>query len=117
MATRIEDRLGVNNSVGTAAALVAQGTSGKKFNMLIGVANIHASATAKLKLFIATSGWTTGEPSGGTLVRVLAYNTPLIPGEVLDIGGRILENDEQVVAMSDTAASLAVGVDGVEITP
>lgn len=116
MATRTEKRFGETTGLGTAYTQIgpdvpASTTWVTHFN----ITNRTASTTVKLRLYIADTSWTTGEPTGGTLKTALAYDTPIAAGEVVQISGVVVLTTEQIVARSDTATSLDIALSGVEI--
>ena len=117
MTTRLEDRFGEISGLGTTYTIVGAAVpASTKWNTLINLANRHASATIKVRLYIADTSWTTGEPTGGTLKAAIAYDLSLLPGTVEQITGIIMLTTEKLIARSDTASSLDISVSGVAIS-
>lgn len=118
MATRLENRIGIATNVGPSYVLVATAT--ELTNSLIHVANVTSEestgAVSNLRLYIADASWTTGRPTGGTLVARLAADTPQGIGDVFQFSGNLIEAGEKVVAWASVATSLDVIVNSVEIT-
>lgn len=109
---RTEKRLGVATSLGTTYTNLF--TAAATTNTLLNVTN-RTSSVASLRAYIATSSWSTGEPTGSTLVASIAYDYQLAPGEVAQFSGNVLASGEKCIVRSDTASSLDVIASGVEI--
>lgn len=117
MANRDENRFGEVTSIGTTYTIVGAAVpAATMWNTHIHLLNRHTSTTIKVRVFIADTSWTTGEPTGGTLKTALAYDTSLAPGEMIQITGVIMKTTEKLVVRSDTASSLDVAFSGVAIT-
>lgn len=116
MATRTETRFGVAKAVGSASYVSVCTIPGTTTaNILV---HLSALLASNVRLYIATGSWSTGdgEPVGAKLVETLAYDMPLIAGEVAQLTGVIVNTGEQVVARASVAAAIDVGVHGVAIT-
>ncbi len=112
MTTRLEARLGAAKDVGTA--YVSVGTAASDFNLLI---HLAATLACAVEVYVAAASWTTGAPTGSDLVAKLAYDMPLVAGEVAQITGVIMLSGEKLVVQSSVAASVDVLAQGVAITP
>lgn len=116
MTTRLEDRFGELTALGTTYTIVGAAVpSATKWNVLVNITNRAASAS-NLRLYIADTSWSSGEPTGGTLKAALAYDTPLAVGEVIQITGIILKTTEKLIARASVASSLDITANGVAIT-
>ena len=116
MATRTEKRFGESTGLGTSYTQIGPDVpASTTWITHINVTNRTASTTAKLRLYIADTSWTTGEPTGGTLKVAVAYDMPIAAGEVIQISGVVVQTTEQVVARSDTASALDIALSGVEV--
>lgn len=117
MATHLEDRFGETTSLGTTYTQIGPDVpSATKWNILMNVAN-RLTGTVKLRAYIATSSWTTGEPTGGDLVAAIAFDMPIYANsEPVQISGIIIKATEQVIVRSDTASALDITLNGVAIT-
>lgn len=113
MATRIEDRLGAAKDVGTTYVNVGTVPASTTFNVLV---HIAALAACNLRLYVAASSWTTGEPTGSDLIATLAKDMPLVAGEVAQITGVIMLTGEKLIARASVATAVDVLAQGVEIT-
>lgn len=117
MATQTVKRFGETTSLGVTYTQIGPDVpASTTWNTHINITNRTASTTAKLRLYIADTSWTTGEPTGGTLKVALAYDMPIAAGETVQISGVVVLTTEQVVARSDTATSLDIALSGVEYT-
>lgn len=105
--------VGNAKAVGTTYVLVGAGTSGRKVQAMAHVANLTASAV-NLRLYIADTSWSSGEPTGGTLVDTLAYDVSIPANGVAGVGPFHIAGTNEVVVRAGTAASLDVHVFGVE---
>ena len=114
MATRTEDRFGELTSLGTSYTLLATVTSGHTFNFLFNVTN-RTAGDSLLRLYIADSSWSTGEPTGGTLKAAIAYDLPIGGGQTQQISGIIGKTTEKIVARASVASSLDITANGVDI--
>ena len=115
MTTRTEDRFGELTALGTAYTIVGAAVpASTTWNTLINITN-RTTGTAKLRLYIADTSWTTGEPTGSTLKAAIAYGYPILAGDVVQISGVILKTTEKLIAYSDTASSLDITANGVSI--
>lgn len=115
MATRTEDRFGETTGLGTTYTLLGTVPASTTWNLLVNVTN-RTAGVVKLRLYVADTSWTTGEPTGGTLKAAIAYDTPIAVGDVWYDSGVVMKTTEKLVARSDTAASLDILVSGVAIT-
>lgn len=117
MATRTESRFGVAKALAaTTYTLVATVAASTTANLLIHVANLTAG-TVKVRLYIADTTWSTGAPSGSTLIETLAFDETIVAGAPpLQISGVIANTGDKIVAYCDTASGVDVGVHGVAIT-
>jgi len=115
MATRTEDRFGEATGLGTTYTLLGTVPASTTWNLLVNVTN-RTAGVVKLRLYVADTSWTTGEPTGGTLKAAIAYDTPIAVGDVWYDSGVVMKTTEKLVARSDTAASLDILVSGVAIT-
>ncbi len=115
MATRTEKRFGEVSSLDTTYTAIGTVPAGSIWNILLNVTNRTASSTVKLRAYVAGTGWTTGEPTGGTLKAAIAYDTIITPGDVTQITGIVMNAGERIVVRSDTASSLDVIAAGVEV--
>lgn len=117
MATRTEDRFGEIASLGTTYAIVGAAVpASTTWNVLFNVVN-RTGASSLLRLYIADTSWTTGEPTGGTLKAAIAYDLPINAGETVQISGTIVKTTEKLVARASVASSLDITAHGVAITP
>lgn len=117
MASRDEDRFGEVSGLGLTYVIVGAAVPAlTKWNLLVNVTNRLASATAKLRLYIADTSWSSGEPTAGALKAAIAYDLPIAAGDTVQISGIILKTTEKLIARSDTAASLDITAQGVAIT-
>ena len=114
MATRTESRFGELTSLGSTYTLLCTVTSGHTYNLLFNVAN-RGGATANLRLYIADTSWSSGEPTGGTLKAAIAYDYPVGVGDVVQCSGIIAKTTEEIVAWSSAASSLDITANGVDI--
>jgi len=115
MTARLEDRFGELTALGTSYTIVGGAVpASTMWNLLVNVTN-RTTGTAKLRLFIADTSWTTGEPTGSTLKAAIAYDLGIIPGDVVQISGIVMKPTEKLVARSDTASSLDITANGVSI--
>lgn len=116
MATRTEKRFGELTAVGTAYAIVGAAVpASTTWNMLVHVTN-RTAAVASLRLYIADTSWSTGEPTGGTLKIALVYDYVVAPGEsVVVCSGIVVNTTEKIIARSSVNSSLDVSLHGVEI--
>lgn len=115
MTTRLEDRFGEITGLGTTYTIVGAAVpASTKWNLLVNVAN-RTTTPAKLRLYIADTSWSTGEPTGGTLKAAIAYDLLFMPGAVKQISGIIMLATEKLIARSDTASSLDITASGVAI--
>jgi len=116
MATRLEDRFGEVTALGTSYTIVGAAVpTSTTWNVLVNVTN-RLTKSVKLRLYIADTSWSTGEPTGGTLKIALAYDRPIAAGEVVQISGFIMKTTEKLIARSNTASSLDISANGVAIT-
>lgn len=116
MATRLEDRFGELTALGTTYTIIGSAVpASTTWNLLVNVTN-RTAGVVKLRLYVADTSWTTGEPTGGTLKAAIAYDTPIAVGDVWYDSGVVMKTTEKLVARSDTAASLDILVSGVAIT-
>jgi hypothetical protein len=115
MATRTEDRFGEATGLGTTYTLLGTVPASTTWNLLVNVTN-RTAGVVKLRLYVADTSWTTGEPTGGTLKAAIAYDTPIAVGDVWYDSGVVMKTTEKLVARSDTAASLDILVSGVAHT-
>lgn len=115
MTTRLEDRFGEVTGLGTTYTNLGTVPASTMWNTLFNITN-RAATPAKLRLYIADTSWTTGEPTGGTLKAALAHDMQVSPGDVVQITGVIAKANEKLIARSDTASSLDITVSGVAIT-
>ena len=92
MATRTEDRFGEATSLGTTYTLIATVATSHTYNLLVNVTNRTASAS-NLRLYIADTSWSTGEPTGGTLKVAVAYDLPIAAGDV--VSQRLRDEDDR----------------------
>jgi len=68
MATRVEERFGVANSVGQSYVIVgSQVAVSTVWNLILHFANLLTS-TVKVRAYIADTSWSSGAPAGGTLI-------------------------------------------------
>lgn len=115
MATRLEDRFGELAALGTAYTIVGAAVpASTAWNLLVNVTN-RTAGTVKLRLYIADTSWTTGEPTGSTLKAAIAYDLSVLAGDVIQISGIIMKTTEKLIARSDTASSLDITANGVSI--
>ena len=116
MTTRLEDRFGELTGLGVTYTIVGAAVPAiTTWNILANVTN-RTTSSVKLRLYIADTSWSSGEPTGGTLKTALAYDMPLSAGEVVQISGVIVKTTEKIVARSDTASSIDIALSGVAIT-
>lgn len=115
MATRTEKRFGETTALGTTYTLLGTVPSATTWNVLLTVCN-RTAAGALLRVYVADTSWSSGEPTGGTLKWAVCYDLPISPGEVVKISGFIMNATEELVVRSDTASSLDVAAQGIEIT-
>jgi len=117
MATRLEDRFGEVTALGTSYTIVGAAVPATTtWNVLVSVTN-RLTDSVKLRLYIADTSWSSGEPTGGTLKIAIAYDRPIAPGETAQISGFIMKTTEKLIARSDTASALDISAQGVAITP
>lgn len=113
---RNETRFGELTSLGTTYTIIGAAVpSATKWNMLVNITN-RTGASALLRLYIADTSWTTGEPTGGTLKTAIAYDLPIAAGDVVQISGIVANATEKIVARSSVATSLDISLQGVAIT-
>ena len=112
MATRTEDRLGAAKDVGTTYVNVGTVPASTTFNAIV---RTVCHVACSVRLYIAANSWTTGEPTGSDLVAKLAYDRPMVVGEVIEDTGIILETGEKLIARA-SAAGVDVLAHGVAIT-
>jgi hypothetical protein len=111
---RIETRFGVAPALGTSyTQLGSDVPSNKRWNVLLNICNITSSA-ATFRAYIADTSWTTGEPSGGTLIAPVALDVVIGPADVVQIGGIILHETDALVVRAGTESSLSVIAQGTE---
>lgn len=116
MATRTEDRFGELTSLGTAYTIVGAAVpASTTWNTLINITN-RTTGTANLRLYIADTSWSSGEPASTTLKAAIAYDYPILAGDVVQISGIILKTTEKLVAYSSVASALDITANGVAIT-
>lgn len=116
MATRTEDRFGEVSGLGTTYTSVGGPVpASTTWNVLFNVTNV-TGANSSLRLYIADTSWTSGEPTAGTLKVRIAYDLIVAAGETLQITGFIVKTTEEIVARASVAASLDVSAHGVMIT-
>lgn len=116
MATRLEDRFGELTALGTTYTIVGAAVpASTKWNVLINITN-RTATVAYLRLYIADTSWSTGEPTGGTLKAAIAYDFPIGVGDVAQISGIILKTTEKLIAYSSLASALDITANGVAIT-
>ena len=116
MTTRLEDRFGELTALGTTYTIIGGAVpASTTWNTLVHATNRTASAV-KLRLYIADTSWSSGEPTAGTLKVALAYDMDIIGGESVQITGIVVKTTEKLVARSDTASSVDISVSGIAIT-
>lgn len=114
MALRTEKRFGVQTLVGTTYVNVYTVSASTTANCIMHVAN-RTAGTVAFRAFIAASGWSANEPTGGTLVSAVAYDLQIPSNDILQISGIVLQAGEKFVVRADTANSLDVSLFGVEV--
>jgi hypothetical protein len=115
MTTRLEKRFGEGTSVGQTYVRIGPAVPGATTWVThINLTN-RTAGTIKVRLYIADTSWSTGEPTGGTLKTAICYDLPLLPGGDQQILGVVLLTTEQFIARSDTATSLDIALSGVEV--
>lgn len=116
MTTRLEDRFGEITALGTSYAIVGAAVpSSTTWNILVSVTN-RTGASANLRLYVADTSWSSGEPTGGTLKAAIAYDVPIAAGDVFQVSGIIMKTTEKLVARASVASSLDITAQGVAIT-
>ena len=68
---RTEDRFGEVTALGTTYTLLGTVPSSTTWNTLVSITN-RTSGASNLRLYIADSSWSSGEPTGGTLKAAIA---------------------------------------------
>lgn len=111
---RTEKQFGYSALVGTTYVSLGQVPAATKWNLLLNVANRTASS-AKLRAYIADTTWTTGEPTGTTLVAAIAYDRTITAGDVFQVSGVVMSAGQKLVVYSSVASSLDCIASGVEI--
>lgn len=115
MTTRLEDRFGELTALGTTYTIVGAAVpASTSWNLLINVTNRTAD-TVKLRLYIADTSWSSGEPASTTLKAAIAYDYPILAGDVVQISGIIMKTTEKLVAYSSVASALDITANGVAI--
>lgn len=115
MATRTEDRFGEATGLGTTYTLLGTVPASTTWNLLLNITNLTA-AVVLFRAYIADTSWSSGEPTGGTRKVSIAYDLPIVVGDVVQISGFVMKTTEKLVVRADTAASLGVSASGVAIT-
>lgn len=114
MTTRLESRFGEAKAVGTTYTNVFTVTSSHTYNTLIHIANLTAG-DVKVRAYIATNSWSSGEPTGSTLKATIMYDATLAANEFIDQTGLIFLTGEKFVVYCDTASGVDVSAHGVDI--
>lgn len=112
---RAESSFGAVSALGTSYTLLATVPSATTWNLHLHIAN-RVSTTVKVRVFIADTSWTSGEPTGGTLVAAIAYDLAINSGEIVQITGIVMTATDELVVYSDTASSVDIIASGVAIT-
>lgn len=116
MATRTEDRFGEVTALGSTYTIIGSAVpASTTWNVLFNITN-RTSSVANLRLYIADTSWSTGEPTGGTLKAAVAYDMPIAVGDVVQISGIIYKTTNKIVAYSSVASALDITAQGVAIT-
>lgn len=115
MATRTETRFGAATSLGTTYTNLATVAASTTANVLFNVTN-RTTSTVNFRAFIATNSWSSGEPTGGTIVAAVHYDMPVAAGETIQTSGIIYLTGEKIVVYSGAASALDVIACGVAIT-
>lgn len=111
---RVETRFGAA-TVGTTYTSLGTVGTGKRWNVSLSMANRTAAAVT-VQVFIAASGWSSGEPTGATLVSAVFYDFSIGANAVVEKSGFVLNAGEKLVVRAGTAASVDMTASGVEIT-
>lgn len=114
MTTRLEARLGAVKNLGSTYTSVGQVASAHTFVLHLHVTNLLTS-TVKLRAFVVSSGWSTGEPTTDK-VAALAFDEPLVGGQVHQITGIVMQATEKLVVWSDTTAGLDILASGNDVS-
>lgn len=114
MATRTETRFGETTALGTTYTNIGTVPSATVWNVLLNITN-RTTALAKVRVYIADTSWSTGEPTGGTLKAAVAYDSNVYPGDIIQIPGFVMNATEKLIVRSDTASSLDITANGVAI--
>lgn len=113
---RTETRLGYTSALGTAYTAIGTAASTGSFNLLLNVVN-RGTATANVRAYIAASGWSSGEPTGATLVSSIVYDYPVGAYDPpFQVSGVVMGAGEKLIVRSDTASSLDVIASGVQLS-
>lgn len=113
---RTEDRFGELTALGTTYTIVGAAVPAvTTWNLLVNITN-RTTGTSNLRLYIADTSWSTGEPTGGTLKVAIAYDLTIAAGDVVQITGCIMKTTEKLVARASVASSLDIAANGLAIT-
>lgn len=111
---RTESRFGATTALGTTYTSLGAVPAATTWNVLLNVTN-RLTSSVKLRAYIADTSWSSGEPTGGTLVAAIAYDTVISPGAVLQISGIVLATTNKLVVWADTGSALDIIASGVAI--
>lgn len=113
---RTETRFGAATNLSTTYTSLGTVPASTTWNVLLNVTN-RTSSSLNLRAYVATSSWSTGEPTsaGSTLVAAIAYDSSVSPGQVVQFSGIVMAAGEKLVVYS-SAAGLDVIASGVAIS-
>lgn len=111
---RTETRFGAVTALGATYTNLYTVPASTTVNLLLNVTN-RTATLAYLRVYIADTSWSTGEPTAGTIKAAIAYDMPITAGTVAQISGIVLNTTEKLVVYSSVAASLDIIASGVAV--
>lgn len=112
---RTETRFGATSSLGTTYTNVYTVPTATTANVLLNITS-RSSSTVYFRAYIATSSWTSGEPTSTALVACVAYDTAIYANDApTQISNVVINAGEKLVVYSSSASSLDVVAFGVAI--
>ena len=113
--SRTETRFGVATSLGATYTSLGTVPASTTWNVLLNITN-RTSGAVNCRIYIASSSWTTGEPTGGNyIVAAIAYDHSIAPGEIYQVSGFVMNATEKLIVYSGTASALDIVASGVAV--
>ena len=111
--TRAEKQLGYATGLSTTYTNLYTVPASTTTNLNMNICN-RAGSDANLRIYVADTSWSTGEPTAGTLIAAVCLNLVVPAGSVIQLSGIVMATTQELIAYA--SATVDIIVSGVEIT-